>query len=222
VSDDVLVHYDLNRNEITALLYEVSQELTKSGGDAERNLATNLFLFHDAFNDPNGEVALEDTIQILGTAANDPQYLANQQRLLDATPNVDYMTILPDKAYEWGKQFLLQTLREVREIICTNSGEYANLKNEYKSYPKAFAVAVSTALMAKLGASSPMALGIATLVLLSLAQATKNSFCKMTDEQVIKKIDRTVDKRRKEQSAILKEHFGSVLTTGRRKSKKTK
>jgi hypothetical protein len=42
-----------------------------------------------------------------------------------------------------------------------------------------------------------MALGIATLVLLILAQATKNAFCKMTDDEVLKAIDDKVKSDRK-------------------------
>lgn len=208
MSEKLLIQYELDQNQVRTLLNEVQQKLLERGGDVERNLAATMSYFEYTFMEPADAISLENTVQIIGTAVNDPEFLAGQQRFVESSPNVHHMTILPDKAYEWGKLFLYQMLKEIRAIICTENSEYIKLRDEYKSYPKAFAVAVSAALMAKLGVNGPMALGIATLVLLSLAQATKNSFCTMTDEQVLRKIDGIVDKRRKEKSEILRKHFG--------------
>jgi hypothetical protein len=44
--------------------------------------------------------------------------------------------------------------------------------------------------MHSLGVSSPVALGLATLILIKLAKTTKNAFCKMTDAEVLASIFR--------------------------------
>ncbi len=62
-----------------------------------------------------------------------------------------------------------------------------------------------------MGISNPIALGVSTLVLLSLSQATKNAFCKMTDSEVLNAISDKVDQAEKNKSDALKRAFGDLL-----------
>ena len=134
-----------------------------------------------------GELAL---VQHLGVAVADRVFAASQQELIEATPNRYYRLGIPDRAFEWGVKFIKEILKEVRLLICN---EKARKKagfdlSDYKSYPRAMGISLASVITAKLGVTEPMAIGIATLVLLSIAQAVKNAFCTMTDDQVIEVI----------------------------------
>lgn len=206
-----LEHYGLRMSEVAEHLHELRKQLASSSVPADQVLSEYISLYSYAFITPNGSVSLKSTIEILGTTVNGPDFFARQHSVTTDTLPVAHMTILPDKAYEWGMQFLKQVLCEVRVIVCTRSKEYARLRKEAGSYPKAFAVAVSAGVMNTLGVTSPMALGIATLVLLALAQATKNAFCKMTDEDVIKAIDEKVGATRAKEREAMKKNFGKYI-----------
>ena len=91
--------------------------------------------------------------------------------------------------------FLWEYLAGLRELICGKPGKKAkrttddSLPHE-NSYPYAVATAVASWIMHSLGVSSPVALGLATLILIKLAKTTKNAFCKMTDAEVLASIFR--------------------------------
>lgn len=219
MAEAMLEHYGLKRDEVTGYLHELQRQLASSSVLIEQGLSRYITLYQYAFVDPDGSVSLKATIEILGTAVRDPAFLAHQHPVTTGTSVVEsyttmsnrrmtYMTILPDKAYEWGMQFLQQVLREVRLIVCTRSKEYARLRKEAGSYPKAFSVAVSAGVMNALGVTSPMALGIATLVLLAFAQATKNAFCKMTNGDVLRAIGIKVATARAQEREAIKKAFG--------------
>ena len=91
-----------------------------------------------------------------------------------------------------------EILKEVRVLVCdAKVRKRHGLVNfsDYKAYPRALGVSLSTVIMTKLGVTEPMAIGIATLVILSLAQATQNAFCNMTDAEVVVKIEAKKRKR---------------------------
>jgi hypothetical protein len=136
------------------------------------------------------ELQLTDTVAVLGAAIKDPTALGPlNPAVYGAYPRP---LMFPPKSVEWGRQFIRTVLAEVRETVCGDKGTYAALRKEYDSYVKAFAVSISSSIMNLLGVSEPMALGLATLVLLILVSATKNAFCKMTDKEVLEAIDKKV------------------------------
>jgi hypothetical protein len=218
--EELLVHYGLPKEEVRKLLSEVDAALRASGKDEERNMASLMFMLNFEFMESRARMSLEDSLAWIGTVARDREFLARQQRMVDSTPNTLYMLSLPPGAAEWGKGFLKEILRGIRKAICTESAEYSGLKKEYVGYPKAFAVAASSAVLSSLGISSAMALGLATLVLLVLAQATKDAFCRMTDDDVLKSIEEKVAVERKElEERVRKATEPSKSGSGKRKKK---
>lgn len=80
--------------------------------------------------------------------------------------------------------FFLVWASELREIICGKGKKPPKLKTETQGIIAALAALISQ----QLGVSNPTAVGIAVLILLALAQATRNTFCKMTDTEVYKAV----------------------------------
>ena len=137
-------------------------------------------------------------VEFVGVIATDQSFASKQQLLIEATPDCDYALALPHGAFDWGLRFLKEILKEVRALVCdAKARKKAGLVTftDYKGYPKALGVSLSTVIMTKLGVTEPMAIGIATLVLLSLAQATHNAFCNVTNAQVVETIEARKRKR---------------------------
>jgi hypothetical protein len=99
-------------------------------------------------------------------------------------------------AARWTKAFLLELLSEIREKICgdtsgkTKSGKPRRAKKsiDKASYGYALATWLASYLMTAMHISSSMALGLAALILIKIAQSTRNAFCKMTDREVLDSI----------------------------------
>jgi len=86
--------------------------------------------------------------------------------------------------------FLLSILRELREIICGKGKKPKPLGKEAHAAVSALAVLLA----ARLGISNATAIGLAVLILITLAQATKNAFCKMDDVEAYKAIKERVQR----------------------------
>ena len=80
--------------------------------------------------------------------------------------------------------FLLSILRELREIICGKGKKPKALGKEAHAAVSALAALLTL----KLGISDAAAIGLAVLILITIAQATKNAFCKMDDTEAYKAI----------------------------------
>ncbi|NOT53686.1 MAG: hypothetical protein HOP18_03685 [Deltaproteobacteria bacterium] len=171
------------------LIPSVAYELQNSALPEERWIGSTVEHYRWESLDIFGDRAL---VEFLGVITTKPDFVARQQVLVESTPDRSYRLGIPNEAFEWGLKFLKEILKEVRVLVCE---ERARKKtglvslSDYKAYPKALGVSLATAIMTKLGVNEPMAIGIATLVLLSLAQATKNAFCTMTDAQVIETLN---------------------------------
>jgi hypothetical protein len=149
---------------------------------------------------------LRYTVSLLGIAANDRDYLreyGETLRRLPKLPNVFFREKTPnrppnweDKTVEWGKVFLAQFLHEFRDLICAKGGAYGKIRSQYKGIPHAVAAAAATATISSLGITGPMALGVATLAVLSIGSVTKNALCKSTEEQILRDIDDRLSTRR--------------------------
>jgi len=187
--------YELDASEVRQLLIEAQRQLKAGGNPAERNIAGRLgvYEFDFLFTGTDFEMPLEETLRVIGAAVQGQGFLADQQETVDSMPDTNFYLGFPPEAMEWGRQFCVQVLKEIRSVVCDNSKEYRDLQKQFQSYPKAFAVAVSACLLNTCGLSSPMALGVATLLLLVLGQTTKNAFCKMTDQQVLAAIDAKIE-----------------------------
>jgi hypothetical protein len=86
--------------------------------------------------------------------------------------------------------FFLTYLNEFRKIICGSRKSPTKLGKNTQAIISGLAAFITS----KLGVSNPTAVGIAVLILLTLAQATKNTFCKMTDTDVYKSVRAEVEK----------------------------
>jgi hypothetical protein len=186
--DEVDIPAGIDPAELRSWIQEVIGDLNAAGGPAERSLASTLGVYEFALGHPGHMPSFSSCLQSLGTAAVKPDYLASQQRVVDASPNHDFYLGLPPEASEWGVRFLKEILQELRTAVCARNSPYSKLKADYKSYPKAFAVAVATTTLSSVGITGPMALGVATFVLLVLGAATKNAFCKMTEEEALEAV----------------------------------
>ncbi len=191
MSDSELEKYGLSQANTVALLNEVELLLARTGVPGDKCLSTfaSMYAF-DLRRDPKVAYSMESTIEILGIAvtpgqANEAQ--AGFDRL--SRMNVHAMWRAPEKASEWGRQFVARFIGEIRKALCGENSEFAKQQKEHGATPKAAAVALATTVMSQTGIDSPTALGAATFLLLVLAHATKKSLCTMTDAEVLKAID---------------------------------
>lgn len=90
-----------------------------------------------------------------------------------------------DKIRALGVEFLKRFIRELRDIICSDSEQKTFSKKLGDASPSAI---VPGALL-ELGVDSPIALGIAAAVTYSILKATKGAFCAMTDEEVVEAVE---------------------------------
>jgi hypothetical protein len=86
---------------------------------------------------------------------------------------------------EWAKGLIREFLSEIREQICGKGKKPSNLGIKSQSLVAGIAVALAH----KFGFDGPYASGVAVLILMAIANATKKSFCKMTDEEVLRALE---------------------------------
>jgi hypothetical protein len=80
-------------------------------------------------------------------------------------------------------EFLRTWFKEIRDILCTQGRIEAAEKSANFS-GRAVATTLAAWITDTLGISSAVAIGLATLILLVLAQTAKDAFCQMTQEQI--------------------------------------
>lgn len=120
-------------------------------------------------------------LEIIGVAVERPSNWSPPK----PRPGVAYAVRFPAAAFAWGLGFLREILKEIRAIICTKKGAAGVNLKDYKNYPRGIAAALAAVIVRKIGVEEPMALGLATFALIAVANATKNAFCKMTDDEVL-------------------------------------
>lgn len=173
--------------EYAELLKEVYRATACSDNEIEESWSTQFWMFSMAAND-KASWEFGDMVENIGLISENPKFWLESN--WSQSTNINYMIKIPDKAKLWGVKFLKQFIKEIRLIICEKQKE-KNAIDDYKHYPKAIIVAVSSSLMTALSITNPMVLGLATLILLVLSTATKNAFCNMTDEDVIKSVEKS-------------------------------
>jgi len=173
------------REDFRALVEEASIALDKSPNPLDRALRSWLRVYSFVLERETGEVSFRDAIAFIGTFTRNPEFLIHQQTMVDSSPGVRFSLRLPDEAKEWGIRFLYQVMREVRTIVCGRAKDRKGSRKVDAGYTKALAVSISTTVLNTLNVHDPATLGLATLILITLSQATKNAFCKMTDAEVL-------------------------------------
>jgi hypothetical protein len=159
----------------------VQQVLSAEHNPAEKALADKLMWYPIFGMRYGGQRSILETV---GLAVEDPSQLRSNDMAFGGAPDPRLQPPpIPKQAAEWGQKFIWQIMKELRKVICEKGHGGIDL-SEYKSYPKALSVALAGVVMNAIGVKEPMALGIATLVLIALGNATKNAFCTMTDEEV--------------------------------------
>jgi hypothetical protein len=94
-------------------------------------------------------------------------------------------------AVMWTGSFLKRLIAKLREQICgakgaKKKGRTSRRKTPYKgSYGYAVATSLASYIMHAMHISSSVALGLAALILLKIAQSTMDTFCEMTDEEIL-------------------------------------
>lgn len=167
-------------------LSEIGHELERSDDPAGRfvagDLLTAMYL--------GGQPAAHHMAR-LGIVLNDPAFVREYDAMRAAPSNVTYSVRFPPRAAEWGRQFIATSLKEIRAAVCdvAKDNRYADVQKDGAGYAKAVAVSIATGVLAGVGLTGPLALGVGTLVLLTLSRATKNAFCHMTDEAVLASLD---------------------------------
>jgi hypothetical protein len=86
-------------------------------------------------------------------------------------------------ARNWGIDFLVELFGELRQLLCGKGKKSSPLGG--KSH--AALASLGAIVVHKLGIADPTGLGIAVLILLSLARVTKKTLCRMTSPEELKK-----------------------------------
>lgn len=186
--------YSLDLQAVDNLLFQVVNDLRSSEDPAERGLGSELNLVRFALND-QGAFAVGSALGYIGHATTGRGHLRKQTIFFEQNQDKMFYTAIPPEMADWGKQFLKEILREIRKAVCTDKPMDSEAADS-RSYPKAIAVAISSTVMNACGVDSAMALGIATLVLLTISRATKQAFCTMTDDNVLAAIEQNIQKER--------------------------
>ena len=167
-------------DDLDTMYWVINQINNSDPGLAERGMVQTLLNYRVEGIDAFGK---HGALDIIGVAVEKPEKL-----YFESNPRGDYSVRLPDDAWIWGGKFIWEILKEIRKIICDERHGGVDL-TDYKNYPKAVSVALAGVVMNAIGVKEPMALGIATLILMALGNATKNAFCTMTNESVIHALD---------------------------------
>ena len=83
----------------------------------------------------------------------------------------------------WTQNFLKYFFKEVYEIICIEQ-QAKEISQASDISMKGIATSLAAWMVSALGFTGPLAIGLATAVLLILAKATKGAFCQMSHEQI--------------------------------------
>lgn len=157
-----------------------------SKNELERSLNAYFWIYAEAAKEKKSFV-FGETLEIIGILSENPDYFIESSRS-NLSGNELYRTRLPAMALAWGMKFFKQFLKEIRKILCNKKKGKVTFK-EYKDIPKALIASLATSLMATLHITNPVAIGMATLIILIIATATKKALCTMTDEEVLKEIE---------------------------------
>lgn len=178
-----LTHYGLPQDEVLSLLNKAEEPLLRSNDPFARSIGQRLHFHRDLLKDKDAGVDPDDYLQFLGTTVNFRKFLCDQQLMTEASSDTLYTLQFPAPSFEWGKQFLVENLREVRRAICEDRKESSDIIEP--------AVASLTVLfMGWLGISEPEALGVATLFFLGMMRVTRNRFCRMNDSEILAKYEK--------------------------------
>ena len=94
----------------------------------------------------------------------------------------------------WSSAFLRRLIRKLRDQICSGKGAKKKSSSsgrkppDKSGYGYAIATSLASFIMQSLHISSSIALGLAALILLKIAQSTKDAFCDMTEEEILKEL----------------------------------
>ena len=185
------VDLDAKAPRFDPFILDLQDRLKQSENPTERWLGGKLTIYTYFGLEGLGR---DGPLQYLGTVTSAPDFVVEQQLMCEGNPDRAYSIRLPEGASEWGERFLRQIMKELRDRIC--SAPASTRAAARRSYPKAFAASIGTALVAQFGFSDPVAIGIATLVIVTVTGSTKDAFCKMTTDQVIAEIKAHTCKKR--------------------------
>jgi hypothetical protein len=129
-------------------------------------------------------VTLVETLGLL-TSKDGYEVFEAQQAL---PKDRSYSIQLPEKISRLGIEFVARTLHEVRSIICT--GKFKPTSRSASGAIPALVSGLASSITASLDISSTLATGVAATVLVVVSQAAHKSFCDMTDDEVIKAVEK--------------------------------
>lgn len=168
------------------LILYAAELLEKSVAPEDRWLGQAVNNYRDHF----GNDLVPFAIEYLGVIVGDPEFARKQQLLTEAADNVAWSLSLPEMAGQWGTKFLAEILNEIRQAICGHKRKGKAVRavldlSDRETYTKAIGASVATIVMGRLGVTEPVAIGVATLALITVGNATKNAFCTMTEQEVL-------------------------------------
>lgn len=98
----------------------------------------------------------------------------------------------PERSYaavaSWTRKFLSYFYQELNNIICDKE-QFESVTDAADISVKGIVTAIAAWIVKAFGIVQPLAIGIATAVLLVLFKATKGAFCKMSQEEVEQSLD---------------------------------
>ncbi|MBI3965325.1 MAG: hypothetical protein HY329_06790 [Chloroflexi bacterium] len=183
MTDDPYVErYGVPRKEVATLLHDVSFGLASSSqNDQHLGTALQTIAFDISLTEGKG-IRVRDLVEIMGLAVYDPEKLA-----LPSDSHIREFRPLPPHAYEFGRRFLVECLKEIRTKVCG-----AGKMSAQSLLTKGGIAGAATWIAAHFGLTDPASIALATTLLLTVTDVTKKSFCRMTDDEVLKAIDEAV------------------------------
>jgi hypothetical protein len=122
-----------------------------------------------------------------GLDADQDHALRNRRLPNPANALLEFRGGLSSSALLWAREFTLEFLGEIRHAICrTHSGKRRGLVSALTA--RSAATGLASWLGASFAVSNPVALALATFVLLLISSSAVSAFCTMTDDEVRKRL----------------------------------
>jgi len=179
--DQFTIEGDLTNAQVTSLLRFAELKLRTGAGSKEQFLARQFCWDRKNLRALTRSDLLE-TLQF--TLFEDATFNAEGKNIHLVNPPKfirPFKKLLPTRfvalGQEWIGTFFSFMLKEIRKVVCN--------KNAGGLLSRASCLAIAATITQKCGVSNPIAIGIATTSIIAIAQATRNTFCEMTDEKVV-------------------------------------
>jgi hypothetical protein len=156
----------LSESQLKAIASEAARELSSSGTSSEYVRIGNA-----GFNVP----ALAKAFQRYAENGN-ADYLLSANITLNGV-----------SGRAFARVFVKKFFKNIRDIICGAAGKAMRTTSDLTG--RGMATALAAWITGTIGISSPMAIGIASLIIIALMHSSKKAFCDMTEVEAVGAMD---------------------------------